>query len=86
MIDEISLKEFASGLIDIVKKSRCCIFVNFFQVEEKRKKRFSYFIQTMINPILKIINVVRKVHFQRACIQNSHAFLPKSRMRNRENN
>jgi hypothetical protein len=40
MIDEISLKEFASGLIDIVKKSRCCIFVNFSQVEEKRKRDF----------------------------------------------
>jgi len=36
MIDEISLKEFASGLIDIVKKTRCCISVNLYWAEKKK--------------------------------------------------
>ncbi len=42
MIDEISLKEFASGSIDIVK-NRCCICVNFMLSREK-ERRFYCFI------------------------------------------
>jgi len=43
MIDEISLKEFASGSIDIVK-NRCCICVNFIFELRKRIEIFLFYL------------------------------------------
>jgi len=43
MIDEISLKEFASGSIDIVK-NRCCICVNFMLSREQRKEILLFYL------------------------------------------